>query len=66
MIKLFERTSIKAMSLTNRFVRSATWEGLADKDGFVTPKLIEMVVELAKLYLTVLSKQDGMIYCNDL
>jgi 2,4-dienoyl-CoA reductase-like NADH-dependent reductase (Old Yellow Enzyme family) len=48
MAELFEGTSIKSMSLANRFVRSATWEGLADKDGAVTPRLIEMMVELAR------------------
>jgi len=48
MTKLFERTSIHGMSLKNRFIRSATWEGLADKDGSVTPRLTEMMVELAK------------------
>lgn len=47
MAELFERTSIQGMNLANRFVRSATWEGLADKDGFVTHRLIEMMVELA-------------------
>jgi 2,4-dienoyl-CoA reductase-like NADH-dependent reductase (Old Yellow Enzyme family) len=48
MAELFEHTSIGSMSLSNRFVRSATWEGLADKDGSVTTKLIEMMIELAK------------------
>ena len=48
MADLFECTSINGMSLANRFVRSATWEGLADQDGAVTPRLIEMMVELAK------------------
>jgi len=48
MTELFECTSINGMSLANRFVRSATWEGLADKDGTVTLRLIEMMVELAK------------------
>ena len=48
MAKLFEHTSIGSMSLSNRFVRSATWEGLADKDGSVTSGLIEMMIELAK------------------
>jgi 2,4-dienoyl-CoA reductase-like NADH-dependent reductase (Old Yellow Enzyme family) len=48
MVNLFERVSINGMSLANRFVRSATWEGLADKDGAVTPKLTAMMVELAK------------------
>jgi 2,4-dienoyl-CoA reductase-like NADH-dependent reductase (Old Yellow Enzyme family) len=48
MAELFERTSINGMSLANRFVRSATWEGLADKDGSVTHTLIEIMVELAR------------------
>lgn len=46
MPELFEETYIGTLSLSNRFVRSATWEGLADK-GFVTSKLIEMIIELA-------------------
>jgi 2,4-dienoyl-CoA reductase-like NADH-dependent reductase (Old Yellow Enzyme family) len=48
MAELFEHTSIGSMKLSNRFVRSATWEGLADKDGSVTGRLIEMMVELAR------------------
>ncbi len=48
MAELFECTSISGMRLANRFVRSATWEGLADQDGAVTPRLIEMMVELAR------------------
>ena len=48
MAELFERTSINSMSLANRFVRSATWEGMAEKDGSVTPRLTEMMVELAR------------------
>src|SRR5512146_2861180 len=44
---LFESTSINGMNLNNRFVRSGTWEGLADK-GRVTKKLTEMMVELAR------------------
>ena len=48
MAELFEHTSIGSMSLPNRFVRSATWEGMADKDGSVTSRLIEKMIELAK------------------
>jgi len=48
MVELFEHTSIGSMSLSNRFIRSATWEGLADKDGSVTSKLIEIMIELAE------------------
>lgn len=48
MNKLFERSSINGMELSNRFVRSATWEGMAAEDGSVTPKLTETLVALAK------------------
>jgi 2,4-dienoyl-CoA reductase-like NADH-dependent reductase (Old Yellow Enzyme family) len=48
MPKLFETTTINAMTLENRFVRSATWEGLATDDGFVTDRLIDLSVQLAK------------------
>ena len=36
------------MTLANRFVRSATWEGMATGDGAVTPDLIQLMVRLAK------------------
>ena len=45
---LFETTEINGMKLTNRFVRSATWEGMAADDGAVTPKLIQTMVDLAE------------------
>jgi 2,4-dienoyl-CoA reductase-like NADH-dependent reductase (Old Yellow Enzyme family) len=48
MSKLFEKSSINGMELSNRFVRSATWEGMAAEDGAVTPRLIETMVALAK------------------
>lgn len=47
MANVFERTVINGMSLSNRFVRSATWEGLAAEDGSVTPKLTDLMVQLA-------------------
>ena len=48
MSTLFEASSIKGMQLANRFVRSATWEGMAADDGAVTPKLLKVMVDLAK------------------
>jgi len=48
MATIFERASINGMNLDNRFVRSATWEGLASKDGSVTQSLTDKMVELAK------------------
>ena len=48
MPKLFEHTQIKDLKLSNRFIRSATWEGLADENGACTPDLVERMVELAE------------------
>jgi 2,4-dienoyl-CoA reductase-like NADH-dependent reductase (Old Yellow Enzyme family) len=48
MSKLFVESSINGLSLKNKFVRAATWEGLATPEGSVTPKLIKMMVSLAK------------------
>jgi len=46
--KLFQETRIKNMVLANRFVRSATWEGMATEDGTCTPALIDVAVQLAR------------------
>ncbi|MFO7665330.1 MAG: NADH:flavin oxidoreductase [Desulfobacterales bacterium] len=48
MSKLFEETQINGMVLINRFVRSATWEGMAGEDGSATPKLIDCMISLAR------------------
>jgi 2,4-dienoyl-CoA reductase-like NADH-dependent reductase (Old Yellow Enzyme family) len=48
MRKLFETSSINGVKISNRFVRSATWEGMATVDGAVTPQLLTRMVELAK------------------
>ncbi len=48
MLSLFEPTQINKLTLANRFVRSATWEGLAGDDGSVTPRLIDRANELAR------------------
>ncbi len=48
MSKLFETTEINGMKLANRFVRSATWEGMAAVDGSCTPRLIGLVTQLAE------------------
>lgn len=47
MKRLFEKTTINGMSLNNRFVRSATWEGMCDNDGRPTTKLASCYRELA-------------------
>ena len=48
MDKLFESTRINGMVLANRFVRSATWEGMAAEDGSCTPQLIKLMRRLAE------------------
>lgn len=48
MSNLFEVSRINNLELSNRFVRSATWEGMATADGAVTSKLIETMTRLAK------------------
>jgi 2,4-dienoyl-CoA reductase-like NADH-dependent reductase (Old Yellow Enzyme family) len=48
MSMVFDRSAINSMQLANRFVRSATWEGLANDDGSVTPKLIDTMTALAQ------------------
>jgi len=48
MRKLFETSEINGMTLPNRFVRSATWEGMATAEGAVTPRLIETMTRLAR------------------
>jgi 2,4-dienoyl-CoA reductase-like NADH-dependent reductase (Old Yellow Enzyme family) len=44
----FEPGMINTMALKNRFIRAATWEGLAADDGALSPKLIEFLSTLAK------------------
>lgn len=47
MPQLFEASAIKGMVLKNRLVRSATYERMADADGFPTPDLFELYSKLA-------------------
>ena len=48
MAKLFEKSQVKNLKLANRFVRSATWEGMARDDGACTPELIDLLTALAR------------------
>jgi 2,4-dienoyl-CoA reductase-like NADH-dependent reductase (Old Yellow Enzyme family) len=48
MSKLFEATNINGTTIKNRFVRSATWEGMAEDDGMCTDKLINLMCKLVK------------------
>ena len=48
MSEMFEATEINGMKMANRFVRSATWEGMAGDDGACSSKLVGLMSELAK------------------
>lgn len=48
MATLFESTVINGMTLQNRFIRSATFEGMANPDGSASRRLVELNTELAK------------------
>jgi 2,4-dienoyl-CoA reductase-like NADH-dependent reductase (Old Yellow Enzyme family) len=47
MKQLFEESGINDLVLSNRFVRSATWDGLATDDGSCTARMINLMVDLA-------------------
>jgi|MudIll2142460700_1097286.scaffolds.fasta_scaffold108000_2 2,4-dienoyl-CoA reductase-like NADH-dependent reductase (Old Yellow Enzyme family) len=44
---VFENTTINGMALSNRLVRSATWEGMCEADGRPTAKLAALYRDLA-------------------
>jgi 2,4-dienoyl-CoA reductase-like NADH-dependent reductase (Old Yellow Enzyme family) len=47
MSTLFEETTINGMTLSNRMIRSATWEGMCDQSGRPMEKLISCYRDLA-------------------
>ena len=48
MKKIFEAVELKNLTVRNRLVRSATWEGIANPDGSVTEEAYDIYSELAK------------------
>lgn len=48
MASLFESGSIGRLKLKNRMIRSATWEGMCEKDGRPTQKLTDYYCNLVK------------------
>lgn len=45
---LFDEVKLGKIVIKNRFVRSATWEGMCDEDGVPTEKLLSLYEELVK------------------
>ncbi|MDM8556561.1 NADH:flavin oxidoreductase [Desulfococcaceae bacterium HSG7] len=48
MTNLFDSTTINNMTLQNRLVRSATWEGMCEQDGRPTEKAVQWYRDLAQ------------------
>ena len=44
---LFEPIRIKNMVLRNRFVRSATYDGIAEKNAYVSERQMQLFADLA-------------------
>ena len=45
--KIFEAVTFHNLSMKNRLIRSATWEGIADFDGSITDEAYDIYRELA-------------------
>ena len=45
---LFDNITLKNLKANNRLVRSATWEGIATRDGSVTEEAYSIYDEIAK------------------
>ncbi len=48
MKSLFEMTKPAGLELKNRFIRSATWEGIADEKGYVNDRVMALYEDLAR------------------
>ena len=70
MSTLFDKTEINGMVLNNRFVRSATWVGMANEDGSSSPRLIELMQQLAQGHVGLIIsgysavRKDGIAALN--
>ena len=49
---LFKETTVSGITVKNRIIRSATHDGLADKNGAPSDKLIAKYENLAKIMLS--------------
>jgi 2,4-dienoyl-CoA reductase-like NADH-dependent reductase (Old Yellow Enzyme family) len=64
MAALFEETRLNGMVLANRFVRSATWEGMAGDDGGATPRLVDCMVALARGGVGLIISSHAYVHRN--
>jgi 2,4-dienoyl-CoA reductase-like NADH-dependent reductase (Old Yellow Enzyme family) len=62
--RIFVPTTISSMKLKNRLVRSSTWEGMADAEGLVTDRLLDLYRRLARGGIGLI--HTGALYvCRD-
>ena len=59
MATIFEPTDLSGIRLANRLVRSATWEGLADREGRVTAPLIQVYEDLEAFWFEDVTPAGG-------
>ncbi len=64
MSRLFEPTAINEMTIANRFVRSATWERMANDGGSCTQELVDYMAQLAKGGVGLIITVDAYV-CPD-
>ncbi len=59
MATLLDQTAINGMTLQNRLVRSATWEGMCEQNGRPTEKLANWYRDLAQggIYYVIEKKE---------
>jgi 2,4-dienoyl-CoA reductase-like NADH-dependent reductase (Old Yellow Enzyme family) len=59
---LFTPTRLGSLTISNKFMRSATWEAAADEDGIPTPPLVKMMHQLALGGVGLIL--PGAVYCS--
>lgn len=64
MKSLFNQTQLAGLKLKNRFIRSATYDGMADKQGHMTNELFQVYENLAKGGVGAII--TGLTYVSDL
>ena len=65
MKKIFDPIELKNLSVKNRLVRSATWEGIATPDGSITDESYEIYEELAKGGVGTIIRDFTSVALND-
>ncbi len=64
-MQLIEKTTIKNLELNNRFIRSALWMSMADKEGRITPQLYKVYKALSEGGVGLIITGYSMVDPND-